>query len=104
MAEKRARRKILCRCDDIYSELTIYTNGEVRYTEDSAHEPNSFFKWKIVHVDGEPQFHFSNRGETDPNSWQTEWAENCEYEINLAKTVVQALLNIEMDNILKGEQ
>lgn len=104
-AVKTIKKPVLCRVKFTGDEwlrtysLIVYKDGTARNSGDSAKSKASFFEWKIATSDLGPIF--LRKGFYDDN-WVTHWQSNDEDEVKIAETVVKALLDLEMDNLLTG--
>ncbi len=81
--------------------LIVYKDGTARNSEDSARDKANFFEWKIATSDLGPIF--LRKGYYD-GVWSTNWQSNDEDEVKIANTIVKALLDLEMDNLLANPE
>lgn len=98
-------RKILCRVKDHHDTLIIYRNGTWRYKADKASDTNSYGRWRLIYEDDVPKFYYCSRLHyvtSEPNL-QTDWGPDDPIEINIAETIAKALLDIEIEKMLRGE-
>jgi len=97
--KKRVRKRILCRIKSFqgYDDLIIYRDGTFRSVDESVDECD---EWKLAHSDLGPIFLYKTEGCT---YWETDWNSDDKDEVRLANTIAQALADLEMDKILRGE-
>lgn len=100
-----AKKKVLCYTEDVFGDLVVYTNGECRYKSHAATDPNSYFRWKLGCEQGIHIFYYSNK-DMDKNEFRTDYnatSMDNDVEIKLANTVAKAMMDSEMDKVLRGE-
>ena len=98
---KRPRKRILCKhyCTESGEHMIIYRDGTWRWEWESADDLNV---WKLAHSDLGPMFIYGDSEPNDPNMmWSTDWNSQDENEVKLANTIANALLDLEMEQILK---
>lgn len=96
------RRKILCKvydADNNCDYMIIYTNGTWRWQSHQFKDAWSY--WKLAHSDFGPMFLYTD--DEANTCWRTDWQSEDAFEIKLANTIAQALADIEVEKMLKGE-
>lgn len=93
------RKYILCKVKDDDFIAIIYRDGTWRYS--NWHKDEQSYEWDIAHsAKAGPIFLYRK---SPDHEWETYWHGGDEYEKRLAKIIVEALNNLEVENILKDK-
>lgn len=106
---KKPRRQVLCRVKMNRDEdsLIVYRDGYCRWSSSKAGNKESYFEWKLAHSDMGPMFIYKDYNYAHYEEecyWETDWNSGDKYEIHLAQSIAKALVDLEMDNVLKGDK
>lgn len=97
-------RRILCKVKDHHDLLILYRDGTWRYQKDK-YDPNNIGMWELRYEDSIPKFYYKGYKSrcASVQNWATEWDPNDEVETKISNTIVNALLEVEVEKMLKGE-
>lgn len=88
-----AGKRVLCRIKLEYTDCIVYRDGTWRYDEE-----NFVRGWHIVHSESfGPIFLYKNEGD---DFWQTDWTSNDEKEAKIANSIVKALGDLAVEEML----